>query len=262
MKKIYYGIVMGFQGYMILISVINLIFCVITGNSNQIFFGSIYLFFVPYIRYINSGNIFEILILVLFFVFTIAVYILSLRELFNDKNLKAPFTIINVIWMLLSYASVILAVDSGISYNFIPYITLILLLIVLILIKWSEQNKAMRSKTIPDEEDPLAENFQLSAKSYRQIARTAKGSPIIETGVFLVSIYLKYLYLQSFTFVTWFYLITVVLAILIFIGTIYDCRSFKKKTGQCPPSENFLKKLNIMQIVSFILFAISFAIVR
>lgn len=169
MKKIYYGIVMGFQGYMILISVINLIFCVIIGNSNQIFFGSIYLFFVPYIRYINSGNIFEILILVLFFVFTIAVYILSLRELFNDKNLKAPFTIINVIWMILSYASVILAADSGISYNFIPYIILILLLIVLILIKWSEQNKAMRSKTIPDEEDPLPENFQLSAKSYRKL---------------------------------------------------------------------------------------------
>ncbi len=257
MKKLYYGTVMGLQGLMILSTITNIIFYILTGSSN-IFLGCIYLIFIPYNRFINSGNIFEILILVLFFLITILLYVLSVREIFNINNTKAPFTILNIIWIMLSYFGVVLAMSNGVNYNPIIYMILVIMFIPLMLMKWSDQNTVMRSKVVTDIEDPLPENFQLAPKSYKQISRTAKGLPVIEIGIFLVSLYFKYLGLQNILALSLLYALTTLLAIIVFFGTIHDCKSFYKKHRTPPPTNNFLKKLSIMQIISLILFVISF----
>ena len=48
------------------------------------------------------------------------------------------------------------------------------------------------------------------------------------------------------------------LMIFIFVEIIYECKRYENKTGEKPPTDNFLKNLNIMQIITFILFAVSF----
>ena len=55
-----------------------------------------------------------------------------------------------------------------------------------------------------------------------------------------------------------FYIICAMLMIFIFVEIIYECKRYENKTGEKPPTDNFLKNLNIMQIITFILFAVSF----
>lgn len=259
MKKAYYGIVIGFQGYMILISAVNLVFCFITENHNHIFFGSMYLFFIPYKRYINNNYLLDMFVLLLFFAVTILFYILSIKELFDRNNIKSPFIILNVLWIGLSYSAIIDNINNFSDYNLLPSIILLLLLIPLMLLKWREQNKYLRTKYKKEKENGLPENFQMLPKSYRQIARTAKGAPVIESGVFLVSLFFIYINILSFRFLVWLYALAVLLAVIIFVGTIVDCKKFEKRTQQKPPSNNYLAKLILTQAVSFILFILSFA---
>lgn len=87
MRRIYYIIFTFFQGILILSTIINLIFCIIT-SSNTIVFTSIYLPFIPYFRFLKSGNIAEVFALLLFLAITITLYIFCVKELFNENNKK------------------------------------------------------------------------------------------------------------------------------------------------------------------------------
>lgn len=262
MKKIYYISVITLQGLSLLSSIINLIVCIVS-KSFYLFPMSMYSIIMPYIRFLNTGNIFEIFLLILFWGFSISVYILSTKEILDPQNVKAPFTILNILWLVISYFSISTQLDvneTTILINSLIYGIIGLSLIPLIFLKWSEQNKVMRNKDILDIEDPLPENFQLSPKNYTQISRTAKGLPIIELGVFLFSLYFKYLGINNIFMFSYLYISIAIFALIIFFGTIHDTKRFEKIIGKSPPCDRFLLKLNIMQIVSLTLFAVSFCV--
>ena len=102
MKKTVYIFELLLQGVMLVISLINIIYNFLKITQavfiREVFPGSIYLFFVPYNRYIDEGNVFEILILFVFFIISFGLYFCSARELLDDKNIIYPFTIINFLW--------------------------------------------------------------------------------------------------------------------------------------------------------------------
>lgn len=268
MKKIYYNFVIILQGTMILSTIINIVYCFIVSKVD-IFLTSIFLMFVPLNRFLNENNYYELLVLLFFGAITIIFYIFSVKETLNKYIEKTPFLIINALWFYISNFS-IMFLDSNeatiiLQVNPIFISIVAISLILLIILKWIDLNKLYRNKSIPNFEDPLPENFQLQAKSYEQIKRTALGTAVISIGVFLFNLLLIYINNTSsilLIFRNFMYSFCMFFEIIIFFGTIHDCKAFEKKTGQKPPLKKFLKKLNIIQILSIVLLAISFFVLN
>lgn len=276
MKKAVYISGLLLQGVMLIISLINIIYNLLEATQavfiRRVFSGSIYLFFIPYNRYLDNGNVFELLILILFFVVSFVLCIFSARELLNDKTIKIPFTIINLLWFNFSVSvPMFIAGDSQESFlelfiekNFLglslAWIT-ILMQIGILFVKVISNNKIIRSNPELYKEEFLPERFQMSSKSYAQIKRTAMGTPVIASGAFIVCLLLKYLN-NTITFggITALYIFSLIIMIFLFVGLVFECNSFQKKNIEMLPSPNFIKGLNKIQIVSMIVFICSYFI--
>ncbi|MEE0264420.1 MAG: hypothetical protein UD936_02240 [Acutalibacteraceae bacterium] len=274
MKKAVYIIELLLQGAMLVVSLVNIVYNLIEATQavfvRRVFSGSMYLFFVPYNRYIDTENILELLILLLFFVVSFGLYILSAKELFNDKKIKIPFTVMNFLWFIFSVSvPMFLAVGNEESFaelfiekNFsgivLSCVTMIMITAVLF-VKVVNNIKIIRSNPELYKEEFLPERFQLSAKSYAQIKRTAMGTPVIASGVFIVCLLLKYLN-DNITFgvITALYVFSFAIMLFIFVGLIFECKSFKKRNIEKLPAPDFVKSLNKIQIVSMLIFVGSY----
>ena len=256
MKKVFYFIFTIYQGALILSTMVNLIFNICMGNIESFYF-SIPSILTPYDKFIHSGSPLDLFVLALFLVVTITFYILSTRELFDSKIEKAPFFLMNFFWVLLSSFTSILIYGKTISICIFQMILLVIMLVVLLL-KWSQQNKAIRNNVTSSNADSLPENFQMSPKSYKQIERTAKGLLVIELGALLLCFYLMYFEIANLMFLYGLYSIIGVLAIIVFLGTIFDCKKIEKNGEKAPTG--FMKKLNTLQILSCAL-SVIFAVI-
>lgn len=266
-KRSLYIVGVAVQGLMIINSLINY-FIYLQNSAKPIDPFTIRAFFVPCNRYLESGSIIEIFVLLAFIVISIVLYIFASRDLLNRKNRNSAFIILNTFWFLISYSVVfifmnpdeinVLMSSEGFILSMLELIPSFLLLLMLIC-KGLDQKNLRRKEPDPTKEEFLPENFQMRSISYRQIKRTAMGTPVIAAVCFLLCLYIRYLngllVAQTINFL---YALSAIFIVIIFIGTIVECRSFEKRTGQKPPTENFLKKLNIVQIVSFILFALTY----
>lgn len=252
MKKVFYFIFTIYQGALILSIMVNLIFNICMGNIENFYF-SIPSILTPYDKFIHSGSPLDLFVLILFLAVTITFYILSTRELFDSKIEKSPFFLMNFFWILLSSYTSILIYGKTVSICIFQMILLVITLVVLLL-KWSQQNKAIRNNATSSNADSLPENFQMSPKSYKQIERTAKGLPVIELGALLLCFYLMYFEIANLIFLSGLYSIIGVLAIIVFLGTISDCKKMAQKGEKTPVG--FLKKLNTLQVLSFAMFVI------
>lgn len=276
MKKAVYISGLLLQGVMLILSLVNIIYNLLEATQavfiRRVFSGSMYLFFVPYNRYLDNGNVFELLILILFFVVSFGLCVFSARELLNDKTIKIPFTIINFLWFNFS-VSVPMFIAGDSQENFIEFFIennflglclswiIIFIQVGILFIKVMGNNKIIRSNPELYKEEFLPERFQLSAKSYAQIKRTAIGTPVIASGAFIVCLLLKY-FNDTITFgaITALYIFSLVIMIFLFVGLIFECNSFQKKNIEKLPSPNFVKELNRIQIVSMIIFICSYFI--
>ncbi|MEE0060342.1 MAG: hypothetical protein UE295_05895 [Acutalibacteraceae bacterium] len=276
MKKAVYILELLLQGAMLLISLVNIVYNLIEATQavfiRRVFSGSMYLFFVPYNRYIDTENILELLILALFFAISIGLYVFSAKELFDDKKIKIPFTVMNFLWFIFSVSvPMFMAVDNEESFvelfvekNFLglclSYITMFMIVAVLH-VKVINSIKIIRSNPELCKEEFLPERFQLSAKSYAQIKRTAMGTPVIALGVFIVCLLLKYLN-SSITFgiITALYIGSLAIMLFIFVGLIFECKSFQKRNIEKLPAPDFIKGLNKTQIISMLIFVGSYFI--
>lgn len=276
MKKAVYILELLLQGAMLLISLVNIVYNLIEATQavfiRRVFSGSMYLFFVPYNRYIDTENILELLILALFFSISIGLYLFSAKELFDDKKIKIPFTIMNFLWFIFSVSvPMFMAVDNEESFvelfvekNFLglclSYITMFMIVAVLH-VKVINNIKIIRSNPELYKEEFLPERFQLSAKSYAQIKRTAMGTPVIALGVFIVCLLLKY-FNSSITFgiITALYIGSLAIMLFIFVGLIFECKSFQKRNIEKLPAPDFIKGLNKTQIISMLIFVGSYFI--
>lgn len=247
---------------MIVSTTINLFYNVLL-SEKKIFFTSISLFFVPYFRFWDNGGFEEILFLFLFTIITVILFIVSSKELLDPSNRKAPYTILNIFWIMMStFITLIVEINNKL---FLPsldiiyfYMFVIVFIFLIVFAKWSDQNKVIREKPLNSKEEFLPENFQFQTKSYQQIARTAKGTPVIAFSCFLFSLFLWYLDKDITIFRNFLYGIVLVLIVIISIGTFVDCKRFEKRTGEKPPTSHFLRRLIIMQVISIMLFVGSY----
>lgn len=271
MRKIFYLIVVVIQGMMILSTIINIIYCVITTND-KLFNSSIYLLYLPYSRFIKSGNYFDVLILIILLVITIAFYVLSIKEIFDDKNKKAPFLMCNGLWFIFSTAITMwICINTDFSVYFdgesyigmaILYGSMYIMHLILLVLKWNKQNKNIRMQKTLRGDEFLPEHFQLEPTGYAQIVRTAKGSPVIATICFFLCLLICYLNSDLFQTIYLIYGISAAIMVVIFITTIVDFKELKVKSREEPPIKNSLAKLNKMQLISFVLFILSFGVIN
>lgn len=270
MKKYLYKFAIVLQLFLILSSLANLLYCAIE-HREVMFFGTIYLFFVPYFRFLASGNIYEGIVLFLFVIFTIFLFIFAAKDFLDSENRKSWALPSNLVWILYSIAPCLIYTDLhtleriGEMDNFMPSIffsfIVILFLFIITLMKFCDQCKNIRNKPDPAKEEFLPEKFEWHCISYKQIRRTSLGSPVIVCVCFILSLTLKYLNGPVVDLViNVLYGFCLFFLIVIFFGTIYEYYNYGKRTGEKPPTKNFLKKLNIIQIVSFIFLALSFLV--
>lgn len=155
-------------------------------------------------------------------------------------------------------------IEYFLEKNFLVfYLSIVTMLIqsIVLIMKWQNHNKIVRANPIYFKEEFLPENFTLFSKSYAQIRRTAMGTPVIALVIFVLCLLLKYLNINiTFGFITFLYIISLIIMILIFFGVIYECNMFQKRKNEEVPTTNFLKKLNEIQIISIIMFIDSYFI--
>ena len=191
-----------------IISLINVIYNLIESVQSvfitKVFLGSIYIFFIPYNRYINNDNVFELLILFLLFVISFMVLFFSAKELLNNKNIKYPFTIANILWFDFILIIPLLIVSShdkdfleyfscsNFIYGYLSIFIMILQIIVMIM-KSFNYYRMVKNNSILAKEEFLFETFSWHAKSYKQIKRTALGIPVITILTFFFSLLLEYI---------------------------------------------------------------------
>lgn len=271
MKKIIYIFGLTIQAYSILVTIANLIYCAVV-DQITVFTGTIHLLLIPYTRYCTSGNFFELIVLFIFLGITVSLFFLASKDFLNPSLRKMIAIPLNQIWYALSAIGFVAFTDLNIIYDIfscesysgsiIFACVLIILTTILLLLKTNEQQNFIRQHPDKNSEEFLPEKRQTHAISYRQIRRTALGTPVFVCVCLAFSLWTKYLngLLVKGTndFV---YALVFIVGILLIINTVYETYSFEKRTGQKPPTKNFLMKLNIIQVCSMIFLVLSYLLV-
>ena len=260
-----------------IISLINVIYNLIESVQSvfitKVFLGSIYIFFIPYNRYINNDNVFELLILFLLFVISFMVLFFSAKELLNNKNIKYPFTIANILWFDFILIIPLLIVSShdkdfleyfscsNFIYGYLSIFIMILQIIVMIM-KSFNYYRMVKNNSILAKEEFLFETFSWHAKSYKQIKRTALGIPVITILTFFFSLLLEYINTEkSIILIDFLYIMVTFLSVFILISVNIEYNHYKKNYKEKIPYTDFLKYLNVIQIISIVCFIVSYFII-
>lgn len=266
-KRIYYALVFILQGATFISSLASIILWFVK-PTNDLFLGSIYLFFVPLQRYMEDGNLLEILVLLIFISVSVLLYLLSFKEVFDENKKKPLITICNMVWILFSgYISFNIGIkihDPFVMYlfnenylvMFVPGIIFIMFGL-LILIRWKPQGY-LRNHTTLRKNDYYVEESKFKPTGYEQIKRTAIGVPVLSTACVILSWLFWYLNFNDTKIRCIIYLVTLIFGLIGLFGTIIDCKGFEKRTGQKPPTKNFLKNLILIQCLSIVLLVVSF----
>lgn len=272
MKKSLYLAYSFIQFFTLLLSIENVCYCIFASDLQL--FSSIFLFFIPCQRFLSTGNCNEILILSLFIVISLALFIFSTKELFNKATKKSIFLPAYYFWFITATFISLLADSSNtkgvmnyllnseeiwtVVYNIIP----IILGAFVIFAKLTEvQNNIRNLDNCIKSEYFTPEGFQMQAKSYNQIFRTAKGVPVISSLCFLFSILMIYISDNVHVFLNFLYGLTFAIILIISFGNVYEFKRYKNVTHKAPPSKDFFIKMSLMQIISVVLFVLSFAFI-
>ena len=269
MKRVLYYTYIVLQGLVLAVTLTNVIYCFVTHELVNFGATTYPLLFVPFYKVYNGGSLFNILVCIVFASFSVYVYIRSAIEFLNLNLRKGVFIGINFLWVL--FASLCCsALNFDINFDEFIYggkysisVVLLLLGFMAMLVKISDMHNVIRADR-RDGEDFLPEEFQLDAKSYKQIKRTANGMPWFAGVSFSVSLLLIYVGGEKFIGMLWInyiYIATAFLIVVNFFVCIQQTKKFEKKTGIKMPSEDFLKKINLLHIVTFVLFVASYFVV-
>lgn len=268
MKRILYYTYIVIQGLVLAVTLANVVYCFATQELVNFGVTTYPLLFVPFYKFNNGGSLLNILTFIAFASFSVYVYIRSAVEFFNCNLRKGIFIGVNFLWLLFSSLSCSalnfdLEFSDFVSGEYGLSIAPLLLGLAAWLVKVGEMHNVIRADK-RDGEDFLPEEFQLDAKSYKQIERTAKGMPWLAGVSFAVSLLLVYVGGEKFIGMLWINFIYIATAFLIvsnFFICIQQTKKFEKKTGIKMPSEVFLKKINLLHIVTFVLFVASYFVV-
>lgn len=254
------------QGFVLALTLVNVIYCFVTESLVCFDFTGYPLLYVPLYKFSHTHSLLDILAFVVFAFFSLFLYVKSLFEFLDNRLRKGWFVFINLLWLLfatlscyplcfdIDFVDFVFASEYKIGYS------LFLLALIAVMVKTNEIQSVVRADR-RDGEDFLPEEFQLDAKSYKQIERTAKGMPWLAFVSFVISLIILYIDGDKFISALCINLIYVGAALMM-IANFFICidqtKKFERKTGLTMPSEDFLKKINVLQITTFILFVASY----
>lgn len=268
MKRALYYTYIAFQGVTLVLTLTNVIYCIATNSLVNFGVTSYPALFVPFLKVYEGGSIWNYLVFLLFASFSVFVYIKATQEFLNRSLRKAMFIFINLFWLILAYSCCFFLIFDDyfmvLVGDFTPRVSGVLFLLGFItaVVKVHEAYDVIRADK-RDGEDFLPEEAQLDAKSCKQIERTVKGMPWLAFVCFLVSLYIWYVDIDSYLgmlYINLMYNGTALIFIINFFICIDQTKKFENKTGQKMPSEDFLKRINALQITTFILFVASYFI--
>ncbi len=266
MKRFLYYIFLALEGIVLAVTLANVIYCIVTNSLVSFGVTSYHALFVPFLKVYEGGSAWNYIVFLFFAGFSVFVYIKTIQEFLDCKLRKAKFISINFLWMILAYSCCIFLVFDmnylELIKDYTPTVSNVLLALgwITLLVKIYEAHDVIRADRYDDEEF-LPEEAQLDAKSYKQIERTVKGMKWLAFVCFIVSLYIWYvknelmLYVKLRDFI---YIGTALIIIINFFICYGQTKKLEKKTGQPMPSEDFLKKINVLQIITFILFVASY----
>ena len=258
-KKTFFIAINIFQLLLILFTIFNILFCYIT-SQQTIFLGSISFLFIPYFRFINYCNITDFFILLLFIAITLLLSIKSLVETINKKKkVNFPFLSLNILWVWFASFSCIFTEELNYYENaFSPFTLLInfILLLSLFIYKTFEYRASICK-------------LDQNVVTYKKIEKTSKQILAIEGASFVFCFIFWYFSKCSsigkniFIFISdWLYIFVTLIAIIYFIATIDAFYRHKKSHLEPLPSPNYIKQINIKQIVSFLFFELSYILIN
>ena len=266
MKRALYYTYIVMQGIVLAVTLSNVIYCIATNSLLGFGITSYPALFVPFLKVYDGGALWNYFVFLLLACFSVFVYIKATREYLDRGLRKAKFISINFLWLILSYSCCFFLIFDDcfmeLLENNIPMVSGILFTLggITSFVKIYEAYDVIRADR-RDGEDFLPEEAQLDAKSYKQIERTAKGMPWFAFVCFIVSLYIWYVDIDSYLgmiYINLIYIGTALILIINFFICIDQTKKFEKRTGQPMPSEDFLKRINVLQIVTFIVFLASY----
>ena len=243
---------------LVLLTVINIVFCLIS-CTHTIFLGSLDFCFAPYFRYIKKGNLLELIALVLFIAITIFLSIKTLIETINKKeNNDVKYTLVNFSWifssMLTSMPLIIELEDYLPIFSRVGSLICIILLLVIFICKVNNKNKSN-----------FANYCRQKNITYQKTYKTVKKIPLLYLGLFSFVLLFRYYtyYLVGlnnlFVFImNVVYLTGAYFAVGYFITSVKSFNYLKNNKNEHCPYTSFFKKICSLQIISFLLFILSY----
>lgn len=268
--RIIYICISTAQFLQILVSIVNILFCITTKSLTVFYFSLDFLLF-PYYRFFENGNVFDLIVMFLFVSVSIFLAIGALTESLGitDNEIIKPlkFTALNLFWtvtvtccnfLFISLLD-ILPNDTPADMPILSFIRLDILSIYFIsaflmfLLRFlSNFNYLMKIKNS-------------STINYKLIEKQSNQFIIIEISVFVLVFLFKYFtfYLDISAFYKLqniCYFVAVLVLIFYFINTRKIFKNYQKTELESTLSNKYFKKILIKEIVSFVVFALSYFI--
>ena len=266
--RLIYICISATQFLQILFSIVNILFCIIT-KSLTVFYLSLDFLLLPFYRFTENGNVFDLIVMFLFVSVSVFLAIGALIESLGitDNEIIKPFkfTALNLFWsvavtccnFLFISLLEILPIDIPADMPILSFIRLDILSIyfvsafLMFLLRFlSNYNYLMERKS------SVTVNFKLIEKQSNQFA-------IIEISVFVLVFLFKYFtfYIDASAFYKLqniCYLVAVWVLIFYYIQTRKILKNHQKTGLEPNPPNRYFKKIFMKQIVSFVLFVLSY----
>ncbi len=261
-KKTIYWFIVIFQGVSIIVTIINLIYCFITKNT-YLFFCSNVALFIPqyYISY--GGGIWNTIPLILFIANTAVLYYKSSVIILGVKKTRGFYVALNGFWLILCNMSYLMffTFNTATGMSIPPYFSFaniyiwIVFIFIYVFVIYSKNN--------------IFTNMGLNmlVNTYKDVRKYTYANSLISFFTIILAFWMHYFSDMPLSnpmgtnmiFLDYIlYPIFWVINISLFIVNIIFYYNVKKKSDELLPYKHFFLRINLNQILSFMLSVISF----
>lgn len=263
-QNILYWFTVVFQGVSIIVTTINLIYCFITKNTVSFLFSNVALLIPQY--YISYGDgIWNIIPLLLFIAITVLLYFKSSMIILGIKNQKKFYISINGLWLIFCNVSYLIFFTFNTATTGVPpycsfvniYIWIAFIFIYIFVIY--KKNSIFKNMEL-----------NMSVKTYKDVKKYTYANSFIAFFTILLAFWMHYfsdmplsnptdnnMIFLDYMLYPIFWLINIIL----FIVNIIFYYTVKKESNKALPLKYFFLKINLHQILSFVLSVISFHLI-
>lgn len=261
-KKIYYSVSVGSYGIMIVSTIINVIYCLITSNMHR-FPTSLFINFYPFYQFFKWEKTIDLIAFIVLLLVSIMIHITTIKILFFNKDNKYAFAVfIGAVWVALSIFLEapkyweMMTIFSGEEmmfcdlYSFIVFLLLGTSMLLKMYKKENRVNTLLPAYSTTTKAQNFEDNLVMSTKKISYI-------PIIsQVSIFSIFLISKY-YLRETNIFVAFYIIISIMSILLFLVVLRNFRKIKISGSYDNISINSLRKNIYTQIISFVIFVLS-----